>query len=231
MDFGSTFLAILTGLGLSAACGFQVFIPPLVVGIAAQTGNLELTEGLAWLGEWPSLIALSIAAIVDSIAHKVRAIDKMLNRVEAPLVAVAGTILSASMVTDMDPLLQWGLAAIVGGGSSEAIHLSKSFIKSPLSMGSSDGLTTFSIAEGIAEGVAEEVAFSGLTLPVSIAEDATATALPILAILFPVFTAFIVVLILVLLVVTAFMIKKYIVKLKKWIFNRRQQTAQATHSS
>lgn len=221
MDFGSTFLAILTGLGLSAACGFQVFIPPLIVSIAALTGNLELTEGLAWLGEWPSLIALSIAAVVDSIAHKVRAIDKMLNRVEAPLVAVAGTILSASMVTDMDPLLQWGLAAIVGGGSSEAIHLSKSFIKSPLSIDSSDGLTTFSIAEGIAE----EVAFGGLTLPVSIAEDATATALPILAILFPVFTAFIVVLILVLLVVTAFMIKKYIVKLKKWIFNRRQVPA------
>ena len=226
MDFGSTFLAILTGLGLSAACGFQVFIPPLIVSIAALTGNLELTEGLAWLGEWPSLIALSIAAVLDSIAHKVRAIDKMLNRVEAPLVAVAGTILSASMVTDMDPLLQWGLAAIVGGGSSEAIHLSKSFIKSPLSMGSSDGLTTFSIAEG----VAEEVAFSGLTLPVSIAEDATATALPILAILFPVFTAFIVVLILVLLVVSAFMIKKYIVKLKKWIFNRRQVPAETSHS-
>ena len=129
------------------------------------------------------------------------------------------------MVTDMDPLLQWGLAAIVGGGSSESIHLSKSSIKSPLSIGSADGLTTFSIAEGIAEGVAEEVAFGGLALPVSIAEDATATALPILAILFPVFTAFIVVLILVLLVVTAFMIKKYIVKLKKWIFNRRQQPA------
>ena len=223
MDFGSTFLAILTGLGLSAACGFRVFIPPLVVGIAAQTGNLELAEGLAWLGEWPALIALSIAAVVDSIAHKISVIDRMLDRVEAPLVAVAGTILSASMVTDMDPLLQWGLAAIAGGGSSDAIHLRKSSIKSPFSMASSDGLS-------IAEEIAEDVAFGGLTPLVSIAEDATATALPISAILFPVFTAFIVVLILVLLVVTAFMIKKCIVKLKKWIVKRRQTPAQTPHS-
>ncbi|MCY4613772.1 MAG: DUF4126 domain-containing protein [Nitrospira sp.] len=218
MDFGSTFLAILTGLGLSAACGFQVFIPPLVVGIAAQTGNLELTEGLAWLGEWPALITLSIAAVLDSIAHKVSVIDRMLVSVEAPLVAVAGTILSASMVTDMDPLLQWGLAAIAGGGSSEAIHLSKSSIKSPFSMASDD-------TPSIAEVIAEEVGFGELKLFASIAEDVTATALPISAICFPVFTAFIVVFILVLLVVTAFMIKKYIVKLKKWIFNRRQQPA------
>lgn len=226
MDSGDTFWAILTGLGLSAACGFRVFIPPLIVSIAAQTGNLELTEGLAWLGEWPALIALSIAAVVDSIAHKVRVIDRMLDSVEAPLVAVAGTILSASMVTDMDPLLQWGLAAIAGGGSSEAIHLSKFSIKSPLSIASSDGLTTLSIAEEIAE----DVAIGGLTPLVSIAEDATATALPISAILFPVFTAFIVVLILVLLVVTAFMIKKWIVKIRKWIINRRQKPVEATHS-
>lgn len=223
MDYGDTFLVLLTGFGLSAACGFQVFIPPLIVSIAAHTGNLELTEGLAWLGEWPAVITLSVAAVLDSIAHKISVIDRMLVSVEAPLVAVAGTILSASMVTDMDPLLQWGLAAIAGGGSSEAIHLSKSSIKSPLSMASDDTLS-------IAEVIAEEVGFGGPKLLVSIAEDATATALPILAILFPVFTAFIVVLILVLLVVTAFMVRKWIVKIRKWIVKRRQKPVEATHS-
>lgn len=223
MDYGDTFLVLLTGFGLSAACGFRVFIPPLIVSIAAQTGNLELTEGLAWLGEWPALIALSIAAVLDSIAHKVSVIDRMLDSVEAPIVAVAGTILSASMVTDMDPLLQWGLAAIAGGGSAEAIHLSRSPIKRPFSTTSDD---TFSIAEE----VAEEVGLGGYKLLVSLAEDATATAVPISAILFPVFTAFIVVLILVLLVVTAFMIKKYIVKLKKWIVRRRRMSDQTPHS-
>ena len=53
MGFGETFLAILTGLGLSVACGFRVFIPPLIASIAAQTGYLELAESFQWLGEWP----------------------------------------------------------------------------------------------------------------------------------------------------------------------------------
>lgn len=51
MDFGDTFLAILTGLGLSIACGFRVFTPMLGGSIAAKTGYLELTEGFTWLGE------------------------------------------------------------------------------------------------------------------------------------------------------------------------------------
>lgn len=94
MDFGSTFMAVLTGLGLSAACGFRVFIPPLIVGIAAQTGNLELAESFSWVGEWPTLIALGIATVCDFIGHEIPAVDDMLNVVEAPLAAIAGTVLS-----------------------------------------------------------------------------------------------------------------------------------------
>ena len=64
------------------------------------------------------MIALGIATVCDFIGHEIPAIDDMLNVVEAPLAAIAGTVLSASMFTDMDPLLQWGLAAIAGGGTA-----------------------------------------------------------------------------------------------------------------
>ena len=198
MDFGSTFLAILTGLGLSVACGFRVFIPPLIVSIAAQTGNLELAESFSWLGEWPTLIALGIATVCDFIGHEIPAVDDMLNVVEAPLTAIAGTVLSASMFTDMDPLLQWGLAAIAGGGTAETVHLSRSFLKGGLN------LATF-----------------GLSTPlVSIAEDGAAVVIPILALLAPWFVLFI---FLVLFGMTAFAIKK-------WIVKRRRQSAQTPHS-
>ena len=187
MDFGETFLGILTGLGLSVACGFRVFIPPLVVSIAAQTGNLELAESFNWLGEWPTLIALSIATVGDVIAHEFPVVDDVLNVVEAPLVPIAATILSVSLLTDMDPLLKWGLAAIAGGGSAETLHLSRTFLKGGLNV------TTF-----------------GLSTPlVSMLEDAAAIALPILVILLPVSVLFIFP---VFLGVTAFAIKKWIVK-------------------
>ena len=32
-------LGICLGVGLSAACGFRIFVPPLVMSIAAQSGH------------------------------------------------------------------------------------------------------------------------------------------------------------------------------------------------
>ncbi|HVR37025.1 MAG TPA: DUF4126 domain-containing protein, partial [Methylomirabilota bacterium] len=55
------FMAICMGLGLSAACGFRVFVPLLVISVASYSGHLELSEGFAWIGTPPALIAFSVA--------------------------------------------------------------------------------------------------------------------------------------------------------------------------
>ena len=187
MDFGDTSLAILTGLGLSVACGFRVFIPLLVTSIAAKTGNLELAEGFTWLGEWPALIAFSVAAVTESILYylPVPALGSLVDIVDAPLVFIAGTVLSASMFTDMDPLLQWSLAAIAGGGSAEVLH------------------------GGTAALRASTAGYNPL---LSVSEDAGAVITPILAIFFSLFILF---LFSALLVGTAFVIKKWMVKRRR----------------
>lgn len=177
MDFGATFLAILIGLGLSVACGFRVFIPLLVTSIAAQAGYIELAEGFTWLGEWPALSAFSIATVCEIILFKFPVIAEMLDVVEAPLPAIAGTVLSASMVTDMDPLLQWSLAAIAGGGPAGVLHGGTAILRAST---------------------------AGYNPLLSVSEDAGAVTTPILAILFPVFIVF---LFLALLVGAAFAIK------------------------
>ena len=187
MGFGETFLAILTGLGLSVACGFRVFIPPLIASIAAQTGYLELAESFQWLGQWPTLIALSIATVGEVIAHEFPVVDDVLNVVETPLVPIAATLLSVSLITDMDPFLKWGLAAIAGGGSAGALHVARSFLKSLLNAST-----------------------AGVSTPVvSLVEDAAALVTPILVILAPVFVLF---LFLVVVGVTAFALKKWMGK-------------------
>lgn len=212
MDFGSTFLAILTGLGLSVACGFRVFIPLLVTSIAAKTGNLELAEGFTWLGEWPALIAFSVAAVTESILYylPVPALGSLVDIVDAPLVFIAGTVLSASMFTDMDPLLQWSLAAIAGGGSAETLHVGTAGLRAPT---------------------------AGYNPLLSVSEDAGAVTTPILAIKFlhMIPPEFIVFLLLVLLVVAVFAIKFAINRLRairnrlsairEWIFKRRRMPA------
>lgn len=189
MDFGDTFLAILTGLGLSVACGLRVFLPMLVTGITAQMGYFELGEGFTWLGELPALVAFSIATVCEFILFKFPVIAEMLDAVEMPLAPIAAMVLSASMGTDMDPLLRWSLVAI-SGGSAEAVHLGTAGLK------------------GISS-----VATVGMSVPLfSTAEDAGAVIVSILAILFPVSVLFIC---LALLCVTVLGIKKWIVKRRR----------------
>ena len=141
-------MAILTGLGLSVACGFRLFIPLVVVGIAAQTGTLELAEGFTWLGEEPVLTVFTFVLVCEIIGHEIPVISSLLDIIEAPLAFVAGTILSASMLTDMDPFLQWGLAAIVGGGSAVLVHVGTGVLKGMLLVSTAGvGPILFSIAE------------------------------------------------------------------------------------
>ena len=148
MDFGDTSLAILTGLGLSVACGFRLFIPLLVVSIAAQTGDLELAEGFKWLGEWPVPTVFTVVLVCEIIGYEIPVISSVLDIIEAPLVFVAGTILSALMLTDMDPLLQWSLAAIVGGGSAVLVHVGTAVLRNGLLVSTAGvGPILLSIAE------------------------------------------------------------------------------------
>ena len=55
----SIVFAICTGLGLAAACGFRVFVPLLVLSLAARYGDLRLVEGFDWIGSLPALVCFS----------------------------------------------------------------------------------------------------------------------------------------------------------------------------
>ena len=52
-------LSVCLGIGLSAACGFRVFIPLLVMSIASLAGHLALSDGFRWIGTYPARRQLS----------------------------------------------------------------------------------------------------------------------------------------------------------------------------
>ena len=58
-------LGIALGLGLSAACGFRVFVPLLVISVAGRTGHLVLASEFEWLTTPFALIALSVATAAE----------------------------------------------------------------------------------------------------------------------------------------------------------------------
>jgi hypothetical protein len=117
-----TFLSILIGLGLSAACGFRVFIPFVVAGLAVRTGHLKFAEGFAWMGTDAALIAFGVAAAVEVAAYYIPWLDHALDLVATPAAMVAGAILSASMVTDLGPFLRWTLPLIAGGMAAGTVQ-------------------------------------------------------------------------------------------------------------
>jgi len=117
-----TLLAICAGLGLSAACGFRVFVPLLVMSIAVHSGHLNVASGFDWIGSTPALVTFSLATALEIGAYYIPWLDNFLDSIATPAAVVAGTIVTASMVTDVSPYLRWTLAAIAGGGIAGAVQ-------------------------------------------------------------------------------------------------------------
>lgn len=117
-----TFLSICLGIGLSAACGFRVFVPLLVMNVASLTGHLTLAHGFEWLGSYPALVTFSVATLVEIAGYYIPWLDHLLDTIATPAAVIAGTIVTASVATEMSPYLRWTLAVIAGGGAAGVIQ-------------------------------------------------------------------------------------------------------------
>jgi hypothetical protein len=109
-------LSIVLGIALAAATGFRVFLPMLIVSGAAYTGHLSLNDSFAWLGTPYALTMLSVAALVEILAYYIPVVDNLLDSLATPAAFVAGTIVSAAVMTDVSPMVKWTAAVVAGGG-------------------------------------------------------------------------------------------------------------------
>lgn len=117
-----TVLSVLLGIGLSAACGFRIFLPFLIVGIAARTGHLTLGANFGWMASTPALVALTVATMLEILAYYVPWLDHLLDLLATPSAVIAGVVMTASVVTGLDPFLKWTLALIAGGGIAATVQ-------------------------------------------------------------------------------------------------------------
>ena len=111
-------LSICIGIGLSATCGFRIFVPMLGISIAALSGNVTLSSGFEWIGTWPALVAFTVAMFLEIGAYYIPVFDNFMDTITTPAAVVAGIIVTAAMVSDMSPFLKWSLAIIAGGGAA-----------------------------------------------------------------------------------------------------------------
>jgi len=117
-----TILAVITGLGLSAACGFRVFVPLLALNLASMYGYLNPAPGFEWIGGYYATIAFASATILEIIAYYIAWLDHIMDAIASPVSIIAGTIATASVITDVPPSVKWPLAIIAGGGIAGVIQ-------------------------------------------------------------------------------------------------------------
>ncbi len=118
-----TLLAVCLGIGLSAACGFRVFVPMLIMGVAARADWLALSDGFDWIGSWPAITAFAVATVLEVGAYYAPWLDNALDSIAGPLAVVAGVIIAAACIHDIDPLMKWSVAIIAGGGTAGTVKL------------------------------------------------------------------------------------------------------------
>ena len=115
-------LSVLLGLGLASACGFRVFVPPLVLSLAAMSGHLTLAEGFRWMATWPALLAFATATVLEVAAYHVPWLDHLLDLLASPSAVVAGTVVAASVLVEVAPFPRWTLALIAGGRAAALVQ-------------------------------------------------------------------------------------------------------------
>ncbi|MEL6929394.1 MAG: DUF4126 domain-containing protein [Cyanobacteria bacterium J06600_6] len=161
-------LALCLGVTLSAASGFRLFVPPLALSLTALYGDLELSSGFQWVGTYPTAIALGIATVAEILAYYIPVVDNLLDTIEIPTAVAIGTLLTAANLGDVNPLLQWSLAAIAGGGTAGIIETFTAMTR-VASTGMTGGTGNFLVAtaEALSSGVLSILALT--VLPVAVA--------------------------------------------------------------
>ena len=115
-------IAVAIGIGLSASCGFRVFVPMLVASIAAKTGILPVQEGFQWLATWPAIFCFGTATVLEILGYYIPFVDNLLDTITTPLAVGAGTLLLTSVLPIDSDLLKWSTGLIVGGGAAATIQ-------------------------------------------------------------------------------------------------------------
>ena len=126
MELGPALIfQVAQGLALAACAGMRAFLPLLVVGTAGRLEWIPLTSHFDWMASTPALIVFGVAVVAEVLADKVPVVDNVLDSLQIFVKPVAGTVLMASTVTDLDPVFSAVIAIVLGGSMAEFVHLGK----------------------------------------------------------------------------------------------------------
>ena len=121
-------MATLMGISLAAASGFRVFLPPFLLSLAARF-NVVWFLDIDLLGtqfefftSTLSIVVLGIATVAEFAAFYAPWVDSVLDTIATPASIVAGIAMTAIVLEGNDPIIQWTIAIVAGGGVAATIQ-------------------------------------------------------------------------------------------------------------
>ncbi|MEU5879768.1 DUF4126 domain-containing protein [Spirillospora sp. NPDC047279] len=135
-------LAVLTGLGLSAAAGLNAYIPMLVVGLLDRYSDLvRLPAEFGWLTNGWVLSILGVLLLAEVVLDKVAVVDSLNDAVQTFVRPAAGGAVfaatdaaerfdSSTFMAD-NPWIGWILGIVV----ALVVHLTKTSIRPVVNAG------------------------------------------------------------------------------------------------
>lgn len=152
MDVVQILLSLSLGLGLAAACGFRVFIPPLMMGVGSRLDLYKLEGSFVWVDDTWAIAIFAVATLLEIGGYFIPWIDNLLDTVATPAAIIGGVfVTSASLEGELDPSAQWTLSIIAGGSVSGVIQLGTVATRA-ISTGTTGGLANpiISLLEAVA---------------------------------------------------------------------------------
>ncbi len=166
-------LALSMGLGLAAASGFRVFLPPFLLSIAVRADAVDVNlmdTPFEYFDSNVAVILLGAATVAEFAAYYVPWVDNLLDTIASPAAVVAGTGMTALVLEgNTDPVIQWSLAIIAGGGVTAAVQGAT--------------VVTRGVSSALTMGVANPVVSTGENIA-AVLMTLIAMVLPILAAVF-----------------------------------------------
>tara|TARA_B100000965_G_scaffold324936_1_gene287082 strand:+ start:6352 stop:6939 length:588 start_codon:yes stop_codon:yes gene_type:complete len=167
VDEAGIVIAAFMGISLAAASGFRVFLPPFLMSLAVKVSLIDIDlvgSQFEFFTSTPAIIILGIATVAEFAAYYTPWIDNILDTIATPAAILAGIGVTAISLEGSEPIVQWAIAVIAGGGMSATIQTAT--------------VATRGISSTFTLGVANPV--------VATSENIASVALTIIAILFPI---------------------------------------------
>jgi uncharacterized membrane protein len=121
--------AVLLGLSLSATCGLRAFLPLFVLSILSWSGRIDLADSFSWMGTQLAMICFGAAVVFEIAGDKIPVVDHFLDSVAVVVKPVAAAVASASVLTEVDPMISTVLGLVIGGTIAGGVHLVKAKLR------------------------------------------------------------------------------------------------------